>query len=268
MTPSNNETPRSYQPVPTCSAKSNSVGGQKGSETMNEQEVLRVLDKVGAVIDGHFVYASGRHGKAYFNKDAVYPHTQDTSCFCREIAKRFLGDRVEVVIAPAIGGLIISQWTAHHLTEMTGREVFSVYADKSEQLGSALWYICFGLRLLWKSIPQLGQAPKEYFAIKRGYDKFIAQKNVLVVEDILTTGRSAKKVIKAARAIGGNVIGLGAICNRGGIEPQDVADVPKFTCLVDVKLDAWDEADCPLCDSRVPINTDVGKGKEFLARRL
>jgi orotate phosphoribosyltransferase len=124
---------------------------------------------------------------------------------------------------------------------MNGYEVFGVYAEKSEG----------------------GDA----FVIKRGYDKLIAGKNVLVVEDILTTGGSAKKVVEVTRAIGGNVVGLGVLCNRGEITPQDVADVPKLTSLVNVKLDAWDEATCPLCEQNVPVNTDVGKGREFLARK-
>ena len=209
---------------------------------MNEQEVLQVLGKVGAVIaDSHIVYTSGKHGTAYVNKDAVYPHTAETSHLCHAIAERFANDNVQVVIAPAIGGVILSQWTAHHLTEMNGHEVLGVYAEKSEG----------------------GDA----FVIKRGYDKLIAGKNVLVVEDVLTTGGSAKKVVEATREIGGNVIGLGVLCNRGGITPQDVADVPKLTALVNVKLDAWDEATCPLCEQNVPINTDVGKGREFLARK-
>lgn len=208
---------------------------------MNEQEVLQVLGKVGAVIaDSHIVYTSGKHGMVYVNKDAVYPHTAETSRLCRAIAERFADDNVEVVIAPAIGGVILSQWTAHHLSEMNGHEVFGVYAEKSD-----------------------GDA----FVIKRGYDKLIAGKNVLVVEDVLTTGGSAKKVVEATRAIGGNVIGLGVLCNRGGITPQDVADVPKLTALVNVKLDAYDEATCPLCERNVPINTDVGKGREFLTHR-
>lgn len=234
---------------------------------MNEQEVLQVLRKVGAFIDdGHFVYTSGRHGTAYINKDALYLHTEETSRLCRAIAKQFVGDNVEVVIAPAIGGVVLSQWTAHHLSEMNGREVFSVYAEKSERLGSALWYICFGLRLLWGSIPQLGRAPEKFFVIKRGYDKLIAGKNVLVVEDVLTTGGSAKKVVEATRAIGGNVIGLGVLWNRGGITPQDVADIPKLTALVNIELDEWDKATCPLCERNIPVNASVGKGHESLAR--
>ncbi len=207
-----------------------------------EQMILQVLNKVGAVItNSHIVYTSGKHGSAYVNKDAVYPHTGDTEQLCCCLAVEFLHDNVEVVIAPAIGGVILSQWTAHLLTKMSGREVLGVYAEKAESGDS--------------------------FVIKRGYDKLVAGKNVLVVEDVLTTGGSAKKVIEAVRAIGGNVVGLGVLCNRGGITPQDVADPPKLVALVNVKLDAWDEAGCPLCAQGVPINTDVGKGREYLARK-
>lgn len=211
---------------------------------MTEQEVLQVLSEVGAVIiDNHIVYTSGKHGTAYVNKDAVYPHTKETSRLCRTIAEQFANDKVETVIAPAIGGVILSQWTAHHLSEITGREVLGVYAEKVEVEND------------------------DGFAIKRGYDKLVVGKNVLVVEDVLTTGGSAKKVIEATRAIGGKVVGLGVLCNRGEITPQDVADVPKLTALVNVKLDAYDEATCPLCEQNIPINTDVGKGREFLERK-
>jgi orotate phosphoribosyltransferase len=148
-------------------------------------------------------------------------------------------DNVQVVIAPAIGGVILMTWTARHLSELTDREVLGVYAEKDG----------------------------DGFVIKRGYDKIVAGKNVLVVEDLLTTGGSVKKVIEATRALGGNIVGLAVLCNRGGITAQDVGGVPKLFALTNVKLDAWDEADCPLCAQGVSINTDVGKGREFLARK-
>jgi orotate phosphoribosyltransferase len=207
---------------------------------LTEQDALNLLHKAGAVITGsHFVYTSGKHGSAYVNKDAVYPHTKTTSALCRAIAERFVAG-VDVVIAPAVGGVILSQWVAHHLTELSGHEVIGVYAEKSED--------------------------GETFVIRRGYDKLVAGKEVLVVEDILTTGGSAKKVIEATRSIGGYVVGLGVLCNRGGITASLVA-VPNLFALTNVPLDAYDEAKCPLCADKVPINTDVGKGKEFLARR-
>ena len=161
-----------------------------------------------------------------------------------------------MVIAPAIGGVKLSDRVAEHLSEMTNREVLAIYAEKEVV-----------------AIPDPEGHDRPCFAetgnfvIKRGYDKLIAGKNVLVVEDVLTTGGSAKKVVEATRAIGGNVVGLGVLCKRGGITLQDVANVPKLTSLVDVKLDAWDEETCPLCEQNVPVNTDVGKGREFITRK-
>lgn len=207
---------------------------------MNEQDVLEILGKVNAVFtNSHIVYTSGKHGTAYVNKDGLYPHTKETSQLCRAMAEHFAKDGVEVVIAPVIGGVILSQWVAHHLSEITGREVLGAYAEKDG----------------------------DGFVIKRGYDKLLEGKKVLVVEDVLTTGGSARKVVEAVRAMGGNVVGLGVLCNRGGIAPQDVANPPKLFALVNVKFDAWDEAECPMCAKHVPINKDVGKGREYLAKK-
>jgi orotate phosphoribosyltransferase len=210
-------------------------------ECMNQRAVLQILERVGAVItDSHIVYTSGKHGEAYVNKDAVYPHTEDISRLCSAIAQCYVDDSVQAVIAPAIGGVILSQWTAHHLSLMNGGDVLALYAEKSE---------C-----------------GDGFVIKRGYDKLVAGKNVLVVEDVLTTGGSARKVVEATRALGGNVVGLGVLCNRGGVTARDVADVPRLTALVKIAFDSWEEADCPLCQQHIPVNMDVGKGREFVTR--
>lgn len=207
---------------------------------MDEKQVLKILGKVGAIItDSHIVYTSGKHGSAYVNKDALYPHTEETSRICRAIAERFADDYVEAVVAPAIGGVVLTQWIAHHLSQMNEYEVLAAYAEKT---------------------------PAGDFVIKRGYDKLISDKRVLVVEDVLTTGNSARATIDAVRATGGNVIGLGVLCNRGEIGPQDVRGVPKLTALATVPLEAWDPNDCPLCMRSVAINIDVGKGREFLAQ--
>lgn len=209
---------------------------------INEQEVLRILERVhGVITDSHVVYTSGKHGSAYVNKDAVYPHTKETSALCRALAKEFENLNVEVVIAPAIGGVILSQWVAYHLSETSGREVLGVYAEKADT--------------------------GEVFVIKRGYDRLVVGKRTLVVEDVLTTGGSARRVIEATRAAGGEVVGLGVLCNRGGVTSGDLADPPKLFALVNVTLDAWDEAQCPLCAKGVPINTQVGKGREYLANK-
>ncbi|HEY4526512.1 MAG TPA: phosphoribosyltransferase family protein, partial [Candidatus Paceibacterota bacterium] len=147
---------------------------------MSESEVLELLQKVGAFRSGHFVFTHGRHSDSYVNKDALYPYTHDTSTLCKAMAERFKDKKIDVVIGPAIGAAILSQWVAYHLTEMNGRDVFGAYADKDGQGG---------------------------FMLRRGYDALVKGKNILIVEDLTTTGGSIKKVVETARTAGGNIVG-------------------------------------------------------------
>ncbi len=206
---------------------------------MNEEEVLELLQKVGAFRAGHFVFVSGLHADTYVNKNAMYPYTREMSKLCRSIAERFVGKNIEAVVGPATGGIILSQWVAYHLSELEGREVYGTYADKDG----------------------------EGFVIKRGYDEIIKGKNVLVVEDLVTTGGSLRKVIEASRGVGANVVGAVAICNRGGVTKEAIGNPPEFTSLLTVHLEQWPESECELCKRGIPVNTDIGHGKEFLARK-
>lgn len=196
-----------------------------------------MLEAHHAVIRGtHVVYTSGKHGDAYVNKDALYTDPTAVSKLCGAIADHFASKAVEVVAAPALGGVALSQWTAHHLIQK-GAAVLAVYAEKQ---------------------------PDSSFAFRRGYDAIVRQRRVLIVEDVLTTGGSVKAVIAAVRSAGGEVVGVGAICNRGTLTREDL-EVPDFFALANVSLQAWDAGSCPLCEARVPINLNVGKGREFIA---
>lgn len=205
---------------------------------MTEADVLDLLERVGAFRAGHFVFTSGRHGDKYINKDAIYPYSRETSALCKAFAQHFKDERAEVVVGPAIGAAILSQWTAYHLTEMNGRDVLSVYADKDGAGG---------------------------FVLRRGYDRLVRGKRVLVVEDLMTTGGSVHKVIDVVRAAGGEIVGVGAICNRGGVKADDIGSPPRLVSLVNVQLDSWDEGACSLCERKIPVNTDIGHGKAFVA---
>ena len=211
---------------------------------MDNESVMKILSTVGAVITGsHIVYTSGRHGTAYINKDALYLHPQSTAILCKEIASHYNSATVDVVAGPTIGGVILSQWVAYHMNlARTVGETLSIYAEEEMEEGER----------------------RRIF--KRGYDACIPGKNIVVVEDILTTGGSARKVIEAVKALGGVVLGLSVLCNRGGIKPDDVCGVP-INALTNVTLDSWDSDSCPLCHQNIPINTTVGKGKDFLNKK-
>jgi orotate phosphoribosyltransferase len=211
-----------------------------GSESSN------ILDRLGAIVkDSHVVYTSGKHGSAYVNKDVLYRSPVETSAVCRDMAKQadefftFRQDReLNAVLGPVIGGVVLAQWVAYHLAARQARPPFAIFAEKEG----------------------------DDFVIKRGYDALIEGTHVLVVEDVLTTGGSVRKVIKAARACGAEVIGVSAICNRGGLTAEALGVECLFS-LINVTLEAWDETDCPLCARNVPINTQVGKGWEYLTRK-
>lgn len=207
---------------------------------MIEDEVLAILQKVGAFRSGHFVGTSGRHLDTYLNKDAMYAYPRETSAVCREMAERFKDAGVEVVIGPAIGAAILAQWTAYHMNELTSREVFAVYADKDGQGG---------------------------FILKRGYDQVVKGKKTLVVEDLTTTGGSIHKVVEAARKSGADIVGVVVLVNRGDVTKRAVGDPPRFESLLTMRLEDWAAEECELCKSDIPVNTDVGHGKDFLARR-
>ena len=198
------------------------------------------MQKVGAFRAGHFVFTSGLHADMYVNKDALYPYTTETSRLCREMAGRFRDKNIEAVSGPAIGAAILAQWVAYHLSEMTGHEVYAAGAEKDGEGG---------------------------FVLRRGYDKIVEGKNVLVVEDLTTTGGSIKKAIGAVRAAGGNVVGAIALCNRGDVTKEMIGNPPIFDQLVKLHLEQWPESECELCQGNIPVNTDIGHGKDFLAKK-
>ncbi|MCJ7740153.1 phosphoribosyltransferase [Candidatus Microgenomates bacterium] len=208
---------------------------------MTSEDILNIFKKVGGYITGsHIVYTSGKHGEAYLNKDAIYPHTKEIASICKEIANRFKGNGIEVVAAPALGGIILSQWTAYFLSELTGKEVLGVYTEKT---------------------------PDKNQIFTRGYDKLVKGKKVLVVEDITTTGGSVVKVIASVRQAGGKVMAVCVLANRDPININTSTIGAPFTALAEIKLQAFEEKDCPLCQKNVPVNTTVGKGREYLARK-
>ncbi len=206
-------------------------------------EALKVaaeLERARAIITGsHVVYASGTHGSAYVNKDALYPDTRRVGWLCSLLAAPFYQDMVAAVVGPSLGGIILSQHVADALCG-NGGYCESLYAEKDGKGG---------------------------YVLNRGYDLRVKNRRVLVVEDVLTTGTSARSTVEAVRLNGGDVVGVAALVNRGGVTAKDVGDVPKLHVLLTLHLETFPEAACPLCAQGVPVNTSVGKGAEYLARR-
>lgn len=198
-------------------------------------EVLDILQKVGALIQNdHFVGTSGLHFDTYINKDALFPHTEESSEVGKLFANKYKDNGVEVIVAPALGGIILSQWTAYHLSKITGRKVFGVYTEKT---------------------------PDKKQIFTRGYEKYIKDKNVLVIEDITTTGGSVLKSINAVRGSGGKVIGACVMVNKDPIKVNSKSMGVPFNSLSEFPVETFEAERCPLCKNNVPINIKVGHGK-------
>ncbi|MBX7161393.1 MAG: phosphoribosyltransferase [Acidimicrobiia bacterium] len=186
-----------------------------------------LFEEAGAIrTGGHFVYTSGRHGSAYVNKDAVYPDTRRISELCGLLAGAVAGFRPEIVCGPAVAGIIVAQWTAHHLG------VPAVYADKVDS----------GL------------------VLARGYDRLVSGRRVAVVEDVVTTGGSLARTVAAVEAAGGTTVVAAALVNRGGVSADDVS-APSLVSLLALDFESVAAAECELCAAGVPIDTGLGKAK-------
>jgi len=207
------------------------------SQAIND-EALELLKSTNAVItDSHIVGTSGRHMAVYINKDALYPHPKETSRMGELFAEKTKDLDIDVVAAPALGGIILSTWTAFHLSGAKGKEILGVYTEKDAEKNQVF---------------------------TRGYDKLVSGKNVLVIEDLTTTGGSVKKVVNSVQGAGGNVVQVCVMVNR---DPENInAELigAPFSSLAVLKAESWEEADCPLCKENVPINTTVGHGKKYL----
>lgn len=201
-------------------------------------EILDILKKTNTIISGsHFVLTNGGHADTYINKDALYPHTGQASAVGRLFAEKAKDLDLEIVVAPGWGGIILSQWTAYHLSKIKGREILGVYSDKMAD----------GRQVL-----------------RRGYDKLVKGKNILIVEDLTSTGASAKKAMKTVEEAGGKIIAVSVMINRN---PKGVTSkyfgVP-FLALDDFEVKAYEEKKCELCKANIPINITLGHGKKYL----
>jgi len=202
------------------------------------EDVIKILKKANALItDDHFVGTSGRHLDTYINKDALFPHTAQVSKVGKLFANKYKNKKIDVVVAPALGGILLSQWTAYYLSKLKKKEVYGIYTEKDSENNQVF---------------------------KRGYDAFVKGKNTLILEDLTTTGGSVKKAVNAVRKAGGKVVGVCVMVNRDpGLVNSKSIGAP-FSALAVYRAKSYEENDCPLCAKGVPVNTKVGHGKKFL----
>ncbi len=178
---------------------------------------LEDMTAAGALLEGHFKLSSGRHSSRYMQCALYLAEPARAEAAGRQLAARLKNAAAQVVVAPALGGVIIGHEVARALVDVPF--FFTERADGEMVL-------------------------RRGFAIEPG-------SRVLVVEDVVTTGGSTREVMDVASRQGGVVVGVAAIVNRSGQE-NPFAPLP-FTALLTVEVPSWAPEACPLCASGVPI---------------
>ncbi|MBV9349428.1 MAG: phosphoribosyltransferase [Patescibacteria group bacterium] len=202
-------------------------------------DVLAILKEAGAIVEGHFIGISGRHLSVYVNKDAWLPRTDLVSKVCRMIAESNAENGIEAVVGPAVGGIPLSQWTAHHLSQLTGKTVLSLFTEKTQDDGQA-------------------------FSSRRGYDKLVKGKRVLAVEDTVTTGGSVMKSLNAIREAGGELIHLTIIVNRDPAHINSELFGVAMNALAELPSESYAEEELPEWLKQIPVNTVLGHGAKYM----
>jgi len=181
-----------------------------------EQEKIRArFEETGALLTGHFLLSSGLHSEQYFQCAKVLQYPEHASKLGAEIAQRYYDQHITVVVGPAMGGIII----AHEVARALG--VKCLFTEKTES----------GMQL------------------RRGF-KVSPDDRCIVVEDVITTGGSALKVVQLLKAIT-NVIGVASIVDRSNT-PPDFDGVP-YGGLLNMPAKTYEADNCPLCAEGLPI---------------
>ncbi len=177
---------------------------------------MKIFKDCNAYHKGHFRLSSGLHSEYYLQCALVLAYPKVAAKLCGELAKKFKDQKIEVVIGPAIGGITAAYEVARALGT---RGIFSEREEGKMTL-------------------------RRGFKLNRG-DK------VLVVEDVTTTGGSAKEVVEMAKALGAKVVGVGAIIDRSGGKAK--FGVP-FKSLARLNIKTYEPKKCPLCKEGIPIS--------------
>jgi orotate phosphoribosyltransferase len=185
---------------------------------MTRDQVLDVFRASGAYLEGHFLLTSGRHSAAYVEKFQVLQHPQHCAALCGAIAESFRDLQPDVVVGPAVGGILLAYETARALG------VRGIFLEREE-----------------------GK-----LQLRRGFEIGPREK-VLLVEDVVTTGRSVFEVLEALERERreGRILGVGYLVDRSGGDVD--FKLPRQVPLLRLDLPSWDPAHCPLCKEGKPL---------------
>lgn len=180
-----------------------------------QDNIIDRFKGVNAILKGHFVLSSGLHSDTYVQCAKVTEHPTLAEEVCRSLAEMWRGKKIDVVAGPAYGGIILAYELARALKS---RAVFFERVDGK-------------------------------FSLRRGF-ALQSQDQVLVAEDVVTTGGSAQEVLSLVRQMGAHVVGVTSLVYRG---QGNFADT-EYKHLVSLTPPLYKPEECPLCKEKVPVS--------------
>ena len=181
----------------------------------NNSHILNIFKSTGALLEGHFVLTSGRHSRSYFQCAKVLQYPEYLTAFSVMIADEFESKKPDVIISPAVGGIVLGTEVG---TQLGCRTIFA-------------------------------ERKNGEMVIRRGFE-INANEKVLVVEDVITTGGSVQETINLVEKSDGEIIGVGVLVDRS----NGKAKLHKHQYSI-IKLNAvsYDPSKVPNDLSKIPI---------------
>ena len=182
---------------------------------MDKNDILEIFRSTGALLEGHFVLTSGRHSDTYFQCAKVLQYPEYLTLFSRIIADHFEDEKIDAVISPAIGGIVVGTDVGRQLGVKT---IFTERKDSKMKL-------------------------RRGFEIEKG-------ERILIVEDVLTTGGSIKELIEIVKKNNGRIVGIGVVVDRSG---GDIKLHKNQVAVVENKTISYADNEIPDYLAEIPI---------------
>ena len=186
---------------------------------LSYKESLKILKETNALLEGHFILSSGLHSKQYIQCAKLLSHPKQAKIICSSLKEKINANlnNVDIVLSPAIGGIVVGYEIACQLN------VKSIFAERVENK----------------------------FTLRRG---FVIPKNsnVLIVEDVITTGKSILECTKMVKQNESNVIGYACIINRS---ENDQIKEHKIISQIKMKIQTFKEDELPIELKNIPVDT-------------
>ena len=181
------------------------------------EEVMKKFEDAGAIQKGHFKLTSGVHSDTYIQCAQVMQHPGFMHNLCSELGKKFRGDVIDIIVGPAIGGIIM----AHVMAQVLGPWVRAIFTERENRKMTL----------------------RRSFEINQG-------EKVLVVEDVTTSGSSVREVIDIVKSRQGKVVGVGVLIDRSGGKVDFGIKTEK---LLTVDIKTYLPEECPLCKKGIQV---------------